>query len=138
MSLSERRLVAARLREQMPDVPTHEGAVPDGADHGDYLLVRTSTGRESSDVFADVTRLLSPSTWVTCVSSHTNPQRAADNADGMAERVRDAMRDYRPEATGWAFRPVGGLPATRRELAGITWFEAVEQFTRQSQLIREP
>lgn len=119
--------VTARLSAQIPSRTVYAGAVPDGTLPTRYLVVWASEGTEESTRMCDTTNVQTPTFWVTSVSRNNSPQVAAQEASWGANKVRAALRDWRPDAK-WKVRPETSQPATRNESATTTYY-AVEQFT---------
>ena len=120
--------VAARLASEIPSRTVYTGAVPDGTLPMQFLLVRYAPGSEESTRMCDTTNVQTPTLWVLSASRNQSPPVAAQEASWGAERVRAALRDWRP-AGKWKVRPQASQTATRDESTDKAMFAAVEQFS---------
>ena len=121
--------VAARLASLPRTVYVH--AVPSGPLPKRYLLVRTSEGSEDATRAVGTVSTQTPTVWVHSVSMHPAPEMAAREAAWGAGKVREALRNWRPQDR-WAVTHEVSDVARRDESLPATTFVATEQFSFRS------
>lgn len=123
--------IQTRLTAQIASRTVYLNGVPDGVLPARYIVVWASEGSEERTRACDAVNVQTPSIWVTSVSRNGDAEKAAHEAAWGAAKVREALRNYRPESR-WAVRAETSSPPRRDETLPETTYSAVEQFSIRS------